>query len=327
MESLNFQAHISAQTQSGREQIERALPGRSYGRPPLDIPPLPSRALKKIRPQLLVLEYMELWPAWVRACHRAQIPVAIVDGHITQRSLRIRPLLHRAASRLSAFCAQREADAEAARRLGVSPSRIWITGNGKYDGIPLNPPQPSPTLRAAIPPRDLIVGSLHPDEENACLSALASSGLSTLIAPRYPRRSAALLHHAARLGIPARLRSQPGPPTPWIILDTLGELAAAYALGRVVIMGGSFGRRGGQNLIEAAAQGRSVIHGPETENISLEVEALAGHGAWGVKSWSQALERAHTCLQEPYPDPRAALKRLQGATTRQVEVLLRLLTQ
>lgn len=320
-------AHITAMTADGRSLARRLFPGRPIERPPIDIWPLPGRALDRVRPRLVVLEYLELWPAWVAAAHRRGIPMAVVDGRVSHRSLRIRPLLRRAAGRLALFCARTEADARAAAALGVEPDRIHITGNGKYDGVPLTPPAPSPELRHALAtashPLDVVIGSLAPSEEKPALEALARTGLRALVAPRYARRAAAILRAARRLGVSADLRSTgPGAdPGRWVVLDTVGELAAAYALAPVAIVGGTFCRREGQTLVEPAAHGRPVIHGPRIANVAAEVAALDGRGAHPVDGWPAAFDRAARLAVDPGPDPRPALVGLTGASRRNLDAL------
>ncbi|MCB9544892.1 MAG: hypothetical protein H6706_03245 [Myxococcales bacterium] len=245
----------------------------------------PRRALAAVRPRLVIWEYLELWPAWVAACRRAGVATMVVDGRVSHRSLRIRPLLARAAASLDAFSARSPGDAERAARLGVRPAALRVDGNGKHDGVAVSPPSPAPDLAAAVGRVDVVVGSLHPDEERAALGALAATGLRALIAPRYPRRAPALLRQAAALGVEAARRTSPRPGAPWVVLDTVGELAAAYALAPVAIVAGSFGRRGGQTLVEPAAHGRPVIYGPATANIAEEAAALAGQGGYPVADW------------------------------------------
>ncbi len=324
-------AHVSAMTADGRRMARRLFPAHPVTRPPLDIPPWPGRALDRIRPRLIVLEYLELWPAWVAAAHRRGIPLAVVDGRVSHRSLRIRGLLRRAAGRLSLFCARTARDAAAAEQLGVAPARIRITGNGKYDGVPRRPPAADAALRRALDaeraPFDVVIGSLAPAEEQPALAALADSGLRALIAPRYPRRAPAILRAARRLGIAAHRRSQ-GPPAVaarWTVLDTVGELAAAYGLAGVAVVGGTFCRREGQTLLEPAAHGCAVIHGPRTANVAAEVEALAGRGGHPVPDWPAALARARALIDAPGPDPRPAIARLLGASRRNLDALLTIL--
>ncbi len=318
---------ISAQTSTGRAMARRLFPTLPVVRPPLDLPPLPDLALAQVRPRLVVLEYLELWPAWAAACRRRGVPLMVVDGRVTDRSLRIRPLLRRAAEGLAAFCARSEADAAAARALGVPPDRVFVHGNGKHDGVAAAPPAPSEALRAAVGAVDVVVGSLHPDEEAAALPALAASGLRALIAPRYPRRATAIVRAGDRLGVPVALCSAGGSRAArWVVLDTIGELAAAYALGKVAVVGGTFGRREGQTLVEPVAQGRPVVHGPRVANVADEVAALAGAGVACAPDWTVACARARVWRDDPDPpDPRPALANLGGATARNLRTLLAVL--
>lgn len=322
-------AHVSAMTADGRRLARRLFPHATIGRPPPDLPPLPGRALDRLRPRLIVLEYLELWPAWVAAAHRRAIPVAVVDGRVSHRSLRIRPLLRRAAGRLALFAARTPADAEAAIALGVPAARVRVAGNGKYDGVPRDPPRPDAALSAALAlpgGAEVIVGSLAPAEEGPALAALAASGRRAIIAPRYPRRAAAILRAARRLGVEARRRSDgPGGAARWVVLDTVGELAAAYALAPVAIVGGTFCRREGQTLLEPAAHGLPVVHGPRTANVAVEVAALAGRGGHPAPDWSAALAMVGRLLRDRGPDPRAAIGHLQGATGRNLDALLSIL--
>ena len=307
----------------GREAARSWYPDLTILRPPLPLRPAPDLFLARHRPQLVLLEYLELWPAWMAACERAGLPVVVVDGRVTHRSLRVRGLLRRSAARVAAFCAQTDADALAAVALGVPPERVRVTGNGKHDRQ-VAPPLPSEALRSAVGDVELVVGSLHPDEEAAALPALARFPGRILLAPRYPARAAALRAAALALGVPCERRSSgAAAEARWVILDTVGELAAAYGLGKVALIGGTFGRREGQNLVEAAAHGMPVVHGPRTANVAAEALALRGRGAFAEPDLARAVARAAALLAAPAeaPDPRPALATLRGAVQRQLSVI------
>ena len=68
---------------------------------------------------------------------------------------------------------------------------------------------------------------------------------------------------------------QAGSGTPRILLvDTVGELSAWWGTASIAYVGGSMGRRGGQNMIEPAACGAAVSFGPRTANFRDVVESL-----------------------------------------------------
>lgn len=313
---------LSVTTRSGRAVARKLHPSRLISGPPL-APGAALRALRRSRPRLLVFEYLELWPGWIAAASKLKIPCMVIDGRVSHRSLRVRWLLARAAGRLDVFCAQTPDDGRNAAALGVRPERIFITGNGKHDAAQRTPVV-SADLRQAVGSVRWVVGSLHADEEVEALAALAAVPGRALIAPRYLDRVPQIIARARKLGVDAARRSTGGQQARWVVLDTHGELAAAYGLGQIAVVGGTFGRRDGQNLVEPAAWGRPVLHGPRTGNTRLEAEALAGRGALQVGSWDEAFGAASTAAAS-MPDPRVALASLRGATGRHVALALGLL--
>ncbi len=325
-EAQNSPLLLTAVTKGGLETaqklVKNSLKNAEVSKFPIPIWPFPDRFLKRHQPRALILEYCEIWPAIVRACFKQQIPVLLVDGHITNSSLRIRTILKTSAKRLSLCLVQREQDRENAQLLGISPEIIHVTGNGKYDGA-IKTPAPSEELRSAIGPRDLILGSVHKLEIPEIIELLANNAHNNarvLIALREPTNAAALCQALKAKNLDAALRSEGAAHAQIAVLDTFGELAASYALAPVVIMGGSFCKREGQNIIEAAAQGCAVIHGPRTANIQLEVEALDGFGAIQVDSLAQAFEcAASKNFRIPSCD---VLLSLCGATRRAMPYIL-----
>ena len=75
-----------------------------------------------------------------------------------------------------------------------------------------------------------------------------------------------------RAGVPCVRRSRLPAEAPRaggaILLDTMGELSGLYAAASVVFVGGSLIAHGGQNILEPAAVGRPVIHGPHMGNFA-----------------------------------------------------------
>ncbi len=323
---------VTAHRRTARQWAAQHLRGATVEPPPWPVPGLVDHWLAKRRPSLLVLEYLELWPAWVNACARQGVPVVVVDGHVGPRSLRGRFWLRHTARRLTAFAAQTAEDAEGARTLGVPAERIFVHGNAKHDRFRAEPERPSEGLSAAVGPVDVVVGSLAQDEEQALLRALAATPMRVLVAPRHLARTASILRTARALGVPVALRSTGGDPSArWIVLDTHGELAGAWSLGRVAVVGGTFGDREGQNLVEPYAHGLPVIHGPRTRNIRLEARALAGSGVHAVESAEAAIARATALVHGPAATPLLVDERarrltaLQGATARHLALLTRVL--
>ena len=322
---------VTAHRPTARSWARANLRVEAVRPPPLPLWPFADLWVARARPRALVLEYLELWPAWVSACARRGVPVVVIDGRVGPRTLRAARWLRPTAERLTAFAAQSEEDAAAARALGVVAERVTVHGNAKHDRANLQAEQPSTELTLRIGRVDVVVGSLARDEEAEVLTALAGAGLSALIAPRHLDRVAAIMRRAEGLGVSAELRTSPlraGGRARWMVLDTHGELAAAWALGRVAVVGGTFGAREGQSLLEPALHGRPIVHGPRIANVRVEAAALAGPGLTKGARATEAFEAVRRALAEPADrfDYGPRLTSLQGAASRNGALIRRVLT-
>lgn len=338
---------LTTTTVTGRRAAQQQYPGRRVFFFPFDLSPVIKRALDRIRPSLILLFELEIWPNLLQAATERGIPVAIVNGRITERSLRryrairgaLRPLL----ALLDPVCVQDEMYAGRFRYLGVDPARIRVTGNLKYDAVPLEEARPDETLAALFDIRDgdwlWVGGSTHPSEERILAETYRSlrarhPRLRLVLAPRHPDRVPEVLRTLAALGLPAFRRSQLATPGPAglreavIVLDTIGELRRVYTLARAVFVGGSLIPHGGQNMIEPAALGRAVGFGPHVHNFLDAAEhLLRAGGAFQVRDAVELtgqLERLLTderALREMGGRAREAVREGIGATRRTMEAL------
>jgi 3-deoxy-D-manno-octulosonic-acid transferase len=136
-------------------------------------------------------------------------------------------------------------------------------------------------------------------------------------APRYIDRAAKIVALAQAAGVAVGLRSQENKQgARVVVLDTIGELSRAYRLATLVSVGGSFTTRGGQNILEPAAQGRPVLFGPHMENFHDSVQVLVGRGGIQVND----PDHLHRVVGEllARPDMLASLGELAQAAVRQV---------
>jgi 3-deoxy-D-manno-octulosonic-acid transferase len=109
--------------------------------------------------------------------------------------------------------------------------------------------------------------------------------LRLVLAPRQPRRFQAVAE-LLRAGSEPFLQASgtwPDRPEPWaatgiLLLDTLGELAAAYAEGTVALVGGGWAWEGGHNPLEPARWGVPTLIGPGFRNFEDLVLPLRAAG-------------------------------------------------
>ncbi len=284
---------VSTVTATGYEVARKLYPEARVVRFPFDLSFVVRRFLRRVDPDCAVLVELEVWPSFLREANRAGVPIAVVNGRITERSYRryqtFKHLLPQFA-RISLYCAQ---DAEYAQRfvgLDADPARVVITGNVKADGLRTGSREPSEEIlrRVAARPGQLVVvaGSTHASEELALARAWRAEfqDARLVLVPRHPERAAGLVRELAACGpepqLLTRLRAgEVADPTRPLLVDTIGELEQVYAASDLVFVGGSLIPHGGQNMLEPAAQGRAVVYGPNVANFVQEAGLLERAGA------------------------------------------------
>jgi 3-deoxy-D-manno-octulosonic-acid transferase len=249
------------------------------------------RALKKIRPDVVLIMETELWPNFLRECKAQSVPVALVNGRISQQSFRryrmIRFFLSRVLSQLDFAVMQSAGDAERISALGMPQEKLFSSGNLKFDAeVVSTNDDATETLRKrfAIQPDIpwILAASTHDPEEKIvidCFQLLRQKTRARLmIAPRHPERfqEVARLIEASGMSWSRRTHeaAQLDSTAEIILLDTIGELTAVYSLARVVFVGGSIVDWGGHNVLEPAAAGACVVTGANTQNFQAIVELL-----------------------------------------------------
>jgi 3-deoxy-D-manno-octulosonic-acid transferase len=311
---------------------------------PYDLPGACRRTIEALRPDVLVVEYTELWPQLIHAASRANVKLALTNGRLRPRNLPRYRLLFAAVGNLLArfdvLMMRADEEAERALLLGAPAERVQVTGNTKFDALAVSvPTEPDESLKAALKldhERLWVCGSTHEGEELPLLRVFSAlrrehPDLRLLIAPRYIERAARVVAAARSVGLPVRLRSQPGGAEPVIVLDTIGELVRAYQLATVVFVGGSFGRRGGQNILEPAACGKPVLFGPRMENFADSVQVLVGRGGLQVKNPLALLSLLRDLLARPDELhklgelAREAVSSVRGASVRDANLIAELL--
>ncbi len=259
---------------------------------PYDTLSMMARFVKHFQPRLCVLMETEVWPALIQACKAADVPVALVNARLSERSLRrgqrFAGLLGRAAGQLSLVAAQSDADAQRLRMMGVRD--VQVTGNLKFDvTVPAGMIAAGESLRQQIGARPvLLCASTREGEEalllNGYMKATLPPDLLLMIVPRHPQRFSEVAKlfedQGLRVVCKSQLRGAAVPAdTQLLIGDTMGEMFAYYDASDLAFIGGSLLPTGGQNLIEACACGKPVLLGPHTYNFAQASEDAIAQGA------------------------------------------------
>ncbi|HXZ14886.1 MAG TPA: 3-deoxy-D-manno-octulosonic acid transferase, partial [Roseiarcus sp.] len=274
-------ALVTTGTVTSAELLARRLPtGALHQFAPLDNPFFVRRFLLHWRPDAALIAESELWPNLIVETKRAGLPLAMINGRISERSFkrwrRAPRFIGALLMHIDLCLARSEVDAE--RLIALGAPRVLVAGDIKYDAaaLPADLHELAELSGLASGRQIWIAASTHPGEE--IIAARAHKRLAevfpdalTLVAPRHPERGEAIGRDIEAEGLAVALRSRgerPGRETSIYVCDTIGELGLFYRLAGVVFLGKSFAGGGGQNPIEPARLASAILHGPMVENFA-----------------------------------------------------------
>lgn len=277
---------------------------------PLDWISAVSLALDRVRPRIVIIAETEIWPNFLRACRQRSIPVVLINGRISDRSFGryrwISRWLRRILGDYRLIGMQSDLDRRRIEALGADPKKVVVFGNLKFD-LTSEPDSLDPALSEYLEGMRpvLFAASTTGGEEPLVLQALREirkefPALRLVLAPRHPERFDEVESLLKSTEWSYSRRTSLGPGTDILLLDTIGELAAAFAYADAVVMGGSFAPRGGHNILEPARFHKPIVFGPHMENFrEMSAMFLRAKGAVQVRDGSQISRAVLELLNEP----------------------------
>jgi len=286
---------VTTTTDTGQELASKRFGLENVFYFPMDFAFAVRPYLRLLRPELIVLAETEFWPNFLRLADASGARVAVVNARISDRSWpnyrRFRWALRHMLRHVHLFLAQTQDDSSRLQSIGADVRRVQVTGNLKFDVNPSSPPAIVESLRKAFAAGGagpvLVCGSTVEDEEALLLKAFENLRVAhpravMILAPRHPERFDEVAELLRNLQIRSYRRSA------WageslaggvLLMDTIGELSAVYALADVAFVGGSLVPRGGHNIIEPAQYGVAIVVGNHTENFRDIVALFQSHDA------------------------------------------------
>jgi 3-deoxy-D-manno-octulosonic-acid transferase len=348
---------VSTTTETGQRLARKRLPsadGVFYF--PLDWVVPVRRALRAIRPAVVIVMETEIWPNFLREASRNAIPVVFLNARISERSFArfnrwkflVGDFYAHLLRDVEAFLAQAPQDAARLLEMGAPEDRIEVIGNLKYDS---DPPRITPFgewLEEQIRLQErwpvLVAGSVVAEEEEAVLAAYDIVQRQwrhalLVLAPRKPERFDAAVRISEEGGWTTVRRSRASLEAPLdenadvIVLDSIGELAGLYVLADAVFVGGSLVPSGGHNILEPAWFSKPPVFGTSMENFrDMSDQFLAAKAGVQVSSgqqlgkvWVQLIED-NNLKERMGRAARELSERNRGATARAIARITQLLS-
>ncbi len=279
----DWECVISSTSKTGRELGGKIFPNHIVFYCPLDFSGATNRAMMRIKPDILVLVELELWPNLILSAKKRNIKVAIINGRISDRSYRhyrwIKHITRWLFRKIDLIAVQDETADHYFRSLGALNTEK--TGSIKFDGVQMdrnNMKTRELSHLAGLQSSSIVflAGSTQEPEEEYALNVYRQlhprfSDLRLIVVPRHSERFDVVAHLLEKSGLPWVRRSMlttdnPPDSNPIILVDTIGELGAWWGTATLAFVGGSMGSRGGQNMLEPAGYGAVVSFGPNTRN-------------------------------------------------------------
>lgn len=270
-EKPDWECVISTTTRTGMELARSRHPNHTVFYCPMDFSWSVAAALRRVRPELVVLTELELWPNLIAAARRSGARIAVVNGRLSERSARgysrVKWLVRSSLRSLDLLAVQNQEYAERFRALGAPAHAVHVTGSIKFDGAATDRHNPKTTQLAAlagIRPSDVVflAGSTQEPEEALALQTfyrLANTHprLRLILVPRHPERFEEVARLLDQSGIAWQRRSCLGP----------GPHRSAQD----------------KSVLRDAGNRDPARHGPETDEAGprvLLVDAVGELGAW-----------------------------------------------
>lgn len=349
---------VSTTTETGQQLArERLQSADAVFYFPLDwIVPV-RRALRAMRPAMVIVMETEIWPNFLREARRRKVPVIFANARISERSFArynrwkflVAEFFACVLQDGERFLTQTPEDAARLTEMGAPERSVEVTGNLKYDGEQPDFGRFGVWLEDQIRRQErwpvVVAGSVVAEEEEAVLAAYDIvqrrwRHALLVLAPRKPDRFEAAAAIATADGWLAVRRSGIDFDAPLdenadvIVLDTIGELAGLYLLADAVFVGGSLVPAGGHNILEPAWFAKPPVFGPSMDNFrDMAAQFLSAQAAVQVRSgpqlgavWVQLIE--NNTLRERMG--KAALQlseRNRGATARSLDRIAEVLAR
>ena len=242
------------------------------------------RTLKAVRPKMLVIFEVEIWPNLISCAKSFDAKVALVNGRMSDKSSQgyakwsfiFKPLFQK----FDSICVQTEEDRKRICRVMGDDPRVVVCDTMKFDQVPeTKNADKTAVLDDCFGTEKRVVfvaGSTHPGEEEMVCDAYKNlkavhPELKMILVPRHCERAEEVGKLLDDRGLTYKLSKPAGEQKSGLadvlLVNTTGELMNFYGASDIAYVGKSLaGQTGGHNIIEPAIYGKAILHGFHMEN-------------------------------------------------------------
>ena len=231
----------------------------------------------------------------INICAKRKTPIIIINARLSKKTLNANKLIKKiyinTLSLIDGIYCKSEREKENYLLLGANQKKVSVLGN-----IKLCESSNDIGRDRLIERKYVLAASTHPGEERQIITEwLKINEKRTLlvIVPRHPERLGDILSDIPLSLVKIAIRSKKDKirnNTQIYIADTIGELEDFLRYCEFVFMGGSLIDHGGQNFLEAASLGKSIIVGPYMYNFIDETEEFLKNNAMIMIKNSKSLK-------------------------------------
>jgi len=287
---------ITTMTPTGSERVRSLFGDRVFHvYAPYDLPGAVKRFLRQVNPAALIIMETEIWPNTAHLCWRCKIPLLLVNGRMSAKSLsgyqRIATITREALTSFTTIAAQSDTDAQRYVTLGATAERVQVTGSLKFDvTLPQLDCQELPLVLRSLENSHrpiLIAASTREGEDEKVIAAFQSClqqqpQLMLILVPRHPERFDSVAQMVSSQGLSLVRRSdnrEINAGTQVVLGDSMGEMWLYFSIADVAFVGGSLVDTGCHNVLEPTALGLPVLVGPSQFNFESICQMLQQAGS------------------------------------------------
>ena len=304
---------------------------------PFDLNGITKNFIDKIKPKCLILIETEIWPNLINNCHKNKIPVLLLNGRMSDKSLRkydkLRTFFNKIFSKLTLVISQSQKDLENFVKLGVASEAISVDYSLKFSNfLNENHLKPIKAFPSQSEKKIIVCASTHPTEELFLINTflrLDPKKFHMVLIPRHPHRSSEIskilserkINHeifADRLNLNFNVT----------LVDQMGYVESFFNIADLAFIGGTLIPHGGQNFLEAVKFGLPIYSGSSTYNFEKISEDLQSLGILNIIDNEEDLALKWKNFSQNFQIKELSQNYLlsrQGAVQRSVEKLITLL--